>query len=123
MRTARDRGKESGGLMVATIQLAITLGASVGGVLFDLKGHQGTFVVSCRSARSRRAGGQGRQSLRRGVGSDIPSSDRRPVRRTTRRVVAVWTPYQEIRQCTKENEPFSREMRSIDGSHCSVRRT
>jgi predicted MFS family arabinose efflux permease len=32
--------------MVATIQLAITLGASLGGLLFDLRGYQSTFFVS-----------------------------------------------------------------------------
>jgi predicted MFS family arabinose efflux permease len=32
--------------MVATIQLAITLGASLGGLLFDLRGYQTTFFVS-----------------------------------------------------------------------------
>jgi predicted MFS family arabinose efflux permease len=32
--------------MVATIQLAITLGASLGGLLFDLRGYQSTFLVS-----------------------------------------------------------------------------
>ncbi|MBP2315412.1 MFS transporter [Azospirillum soli] len=35
-----------GGLMVATIQFAITLGATVGGTLFDLSGYQATFGVS-----------------------------------------------------------------------------
>jgi predicted MFS family arabinose efflux permease len=35
-----------GGLMVAVIQLAIALGATVGGVLFDASGYQSTFVVS-----------------------------------------------------------------------------
>ena len=32
--------------MVATIQLAITLGASVGGVLLDWSGFESTFYVS-----------------------------------------------------------------------------
>lgn len=35
-----------GGLMVAVVQLAIALGSTVGGVLFDASGHQSTFVVS-----------------------------------------------------------------------------
>lgn len=35
-----------GGLMVAAIQLAITAGASLGGLLFDSSGHQGTFLAS-----------------------------------------------------------------------------
>lgn len=36
----------SGGLMVAVIQLAIALGSTVGGVLFDSSGYQGTFAAS-----------------------------------------------------------------------------
>jgi predicted MFS family arabinose efflux permease len=35
-----------GGLMVAVIQLAITLGATLGGVLFDAAGYQATFGLS-----------------------------------------------------------------------------
>ncbi|WP_236547970.1 MFS transporter [Sphingomonas sp. AX6] len=35
-----------GGLMVAVVQLAITLGASVGGLLFDGWGYQATFLAS-----------------------------------------------------------------------------
>jgi predicted MFS family arabinose efflux permease len=35
-----------GGLMVAVVQLAITLGASVGGMLFDIWGYQATFLAS-----------------------------------------------------------------------------
>lgn len=35
-----------GGLMVAVIQLAIALGSTVGGVLFDHSGYQSTFVAS-----------------------------------------------------------------------------
>ncbi|MCO7515992.1 MFS transporter [Pseudomonas guariconensis] len=35
-----------GGLMVAVIQLAIALGSTMGGVLFDASGYQSTFVVS-----------------------------------------------------------------------------
>jgi len=35
-----------GGLMVAVIQLAITAGATVGGVLYDGMGYQATFVAS-----------------------------------------------------------------------------
>lgn len=35
-----------GGLMVAVIQLAIALGSTVGGVLFDGSGYQATFVAS-----------------------------------------------------------------------------
>jgi predicted MFS family arabinose efflux permease len=32
--------------MVAAIQLAITLGATVGGFLFDMSGYQSTFAAS-----------------------------------------------------------------------------
>ena len=32
--------------MVAVIQLAIALGSTVGGLLFDSTGHQGTFLAS-----------------------------------------------------------------------------
>lgn len=35
-----------GGLMVAVIQLAIALGSTVGGALFDSKGYQSAFVTS-----------------------------------------------------------------------------
>jgi predicted MFS family arabinose efflux permease len=35
-----------GGLMVAVIQLAITLGAALGGLLFDGWGYQATFLAS-----------------------------------------------------------------------------
>jgi predicted MFS family arabinose efflux permease len=45
-RTLPDDAEAGGGLMVATIQLAITLGASVGGLLFDVSGYRSTFAVS-----------------------------------------------------------------------------
>lgn len=35
-----------GGLMVAIIQLAITLGATAGGLLFDWQGYQATFILT-----------------------------------------------------------------------------
>ena len=35
-----------GGLMVAVIQLAIAMGSTVGGLLFDTRGYQSTFVAS-----------------------------------------------------------------------------
>jgi predicted MFS family arabinose efflux permease len=37
---------EAGGLLVAAIQLAITLGATIGGVLFDMSGYGSTFSMS-----------------------------------------------------------------------------
>jgi predicted MFS family arabinose efflux permease len=41
-----DRAEAGGGLMVAVIQLAITLGASAGGLLFDAAGYQASFAAS-----------------------------------------------------------------------------
>jgi predicted MFS family arabinose efflux permease len=63
-RTLPEDAEAGGGLMVATIQLAITLGAVVGGVLFDASGWRSTFGVAaailCASAllafMARRAG-------------------------------------------------------------------
>jgi predicted MFS family arabinose efflux permease len=45
-RTLPADAEAGGGLMVATIQFAITLGATVGGTLFDLSGYQATFGIS-----------------------------------------------------------------------------
>ncbi|MFC0385999.1 MFS transporter [Muricoccus vinaceus] len=45
-RTLPQDAEAGGGLMVATVQLAITLGATVGGLLFDSSGYEATFVVS-----------------------------------------------------------------------------
>ncbi len=42
-RTLPQDAEAGGGLMVATIQLGITLGASVGGLLFDFTGYRSTF--------------------------------------------------------------------------------
>lgn len=41
-----EDAEAGGGLMVAVIQLAITLGAVVGGMLFDMSGYQSTFGFS-----------------------------------------------------------------------------
>jgi predicted MFS family arabinose efflux permease len=41
-----NEAEAGGGLMVAVIQLAITLGASLGGMLFDGWGYQATFLAS-----------------------------------------------------------------------------
>jgi predicted MFS family arabinose efflux permease len=41
-----DEAEAGGGLMVAVIQLAITLGASIGGLLFDGSGYRATFGAS-----------------------------------------------------------------------------
>jgi predicted MFS family arabinose efflux permease len=45
-KTLPEDAEAGGGLMVATIQLAITLGASVGGGLLDWSEFQSTFYVS-----------------------------------------------------------------------------
>lgn len=45
-RTLPHDAEAGGGLMVAIIQLAITLGATVGGVLFDTTGYRITFEAS-----------------------------------------------------------------------------
>ena len=41
-----DDAEAGGGLLVAVVQLAITLGASGGGILFDAGGHRLTFLAS-----------------------------------------------------------------------------
>ena len=41
-----DDAERGGGLMVAIIQLAITLGATIGGLFYDARGYQSTFGVS-----------------------------------------------------------------------------
>jgi predicted MFS family arabinose efflux permease len=45
-RTLPTDAEAGGGLMVATIQFAITLGATAGGYLFDANGYQATFGLS-----------------------------------------------------------------------------
>ncbi|AXV83996.1 MFS transporter [Ralstonia solanacearum] len=45
-RTLPHDAEAGGGLMVAIIQLAITLGATVGGLAFDASGYRATFGVS-----------------------------------------------------------------------------
>src|SRR5258708_20075240 len=41
-----DDAEAGGGLMVAVIQMAIALGATLGGVIYDMSGYQTTFAVS-----------------------------------------------------------------------------
>jgi len=48
-KTLPDDAEAGGGLMVAIIQLSITLGAAVGGVFFDMQGYQSTFLFSIAS--------------------------------------------------------------------------
>jgi predicted MFS family arabinose efflux permease len=45
-RVLPGEAEAGGGLMVAVVQLAITLGAAVGGMLFDGRGYQATFLSS-----------------------------------------------------------------------------
>lgn len=45
-RTLPQEAEVGGGLMVATIQLCIALGSTLGGLLFDASGHRTTFLVS-----------------------------------------------------------------------------
>jgi predicted MFS family arabinose efflux permease len=45
-RTLPRDAEAGGGLMVAVVQLAITFGATVGGVLFDASGYRATFGMS-----------------------------------------------------------------------------
>ena len=45
-RALPDEAEAGGGLMVAVVQLAITLGAAFGGMLFDARGYQATFLAS-----------------------------------------------------------------------------
>lgn len=41
-----DNAEAGGGLMVAVVQLAIALGSTVGGLLFDSSGYESTFIAS-----------------------------------------------------------------------------
>lgn len=45
-RTVPDEAESGGGLLSAAIQLAITAGAAIGGVVFDHEGAKGAFIVS-----------------------------------------------------------------------------
>lgn len=45
-KTMPENAEAGGGLMVAVIQLAITLGAAIGGALYDMAGYQATFAFS-----------------------------------------------------------------------------
>ena len=46
-RTIPDEAESGGGLQIATIQLAITAGAALGGISFDAMGAKGVFGISC----------------------------------------------------------------------------
>ncbi len=45
-RTVPDQAESAGGLLVAAVQLAITIGAAAGGMLFDISGTAGVFTAS-----------------------------------------------------------------------------
>jgi len=45
-RYLEQEAEPGGGLMVAVIQAAITMGAAAGGLLFDAGGHQATFILA-----------------------------------------------------------------------------
>ncbi|KQM86696.1 transcriptional regulator [Sphingomonas sp. Leaf22] len=45
-RTVPDEAEAGGGLMVAIVQLAITLGATMGGIVFDAAGPRAEFIAS-----------------------------------------------------------------------------
>ena len=45
-KTLPGDAEAGGGLMVAVVQLAIALGSTVGGLLFDASGYQSTFFAS-----------------------------------------------------------------------------
>jgi predicted MFS family arabinose efflux permease len=71
-KTLPEDSEAAGGLMVAAIQLAITLGATAGGLLFDASGYRATFAASallfCASAAiallgSRSASADGRKPI------------------------------------------------------------
>lgn len=76
-RTLPDDAEAGGGLLVAIVQMAIALGASFGGLLFDYEGHQAAFSVSALflllcaataalAAHRARAGGASRDPLSQG---------------------------------------------------------
>jgi predicted MFS family arabinose efflux permease len=46
-RTIPDEAETGGGIQIAAIQLAITTGAGIGGIFFDLTGVTGVFICSC----------------------------------------------------------------------------
>nr|MDX8311874.1 hypothetical protein [Agrobacterium sp. rho-13.3] len=45
-KTAPDAAEAGGGLMVAVVQLAITIGATIGGLIYDTSGYPLTFSLS-----------------------------------------------------------------------------
>jgi predicted MFS family arabinose efflux permease len=45
-RSVPDEAESGGGLMVATIQLAIAMGAAAGGLVYDITGALGVFSIA-----------------------------------------------------------------------------
>jgi predicted MFS family arabinose efflux permease len=61
-RVLPDDAEAGGGLMVAVVQLAIALGATLGGALFDASGYQVTFTIAAAAlAASALAAATGRR--------------------------------------------------------------
>jgi predicted MFS family arabinose efflux permease len=61
-----DDAEAGGGLMVAVIQLAIALGATAGGFIYDVSGYRSTFAVSAAAlCGSALVAGMGRRAGRR----------------------------------------------------------
>ncbi|REG99481.1 hypothetical protein [Flavobacterium aquicola] len=46
-KTAPDQAESAGGIQIAVIKLAIMVGASSGGFVFDAVGVEGGFIYSC----------------------------------------------------------------------------
>jgi predicted MFS family arabinose efflux permease len=69
-KTLPEDAEPAGGLMVAAIQMAITLGASVGGLLYDASGYRSAFGASaailCGSALLAFAAGRSARAFRAG---------------------------------------------------------
>lgn len=45
-RTVPDEAESAGGVQIAVIQLSITIGASIGGLIFDITGADGVYIFS-----------------------------------------------------------------------------
>jgi predicted MFS family arabinose efflux permease len=77
-RVLPDDAEAGGGLMVAVIQLAIALGATAGGVVYDARGYVGTFALSAAAlCASALLAAMGWRAARRsaGEGRDVPAID------------------------------------------------
>jgi predicted MFS family arabinose efflux permease len=85
-RVLPDDAEAGGGLMVAVIQLAIALGATAGGVVYDASGYRSTFALGaaalCASALLAEMGR--RQGRRRAPARSDESPRRAPSRRPSR---------------------------------------